>query len=233
MQGDGHTNMGLGSQGGSVMARPLDLEGSRFGRLLVVHREPSDGRGRLWRAICDCGEERVLETYSLTSGGTASCGCFARERSAQRATTHGRSRSQEHITWKAVKQRCYDENARNYKWYGGRGIEVCERWRDSFENFLADMGPKPSNDHSIDRKDSNGDYCPENCRWATLQEQRRNQSNNRLLEIHGIVGSLVEWSEVSGIPAEVIRGRLDRCEWTPYDAVTKPVRRWPSQTSAA
>lgn len=123
-------------------------------------------------------------------------------------------------------QRCYYPAHKDYHRYGGRGITVCARWRESFENFLADMGPRPSPQHSIDRIDNDGPYSPENCRWATGAEQGRHKCSNRVISALGKTMTLIEWGEVTGIAHELIRARIDRLGWTAEAAVTRAPRRW-------
>lgn len=160
----------------------VDIAGQRFGRLRVIEFSHTKGGRSYWRVRCDCGTEKTIMAVDLRSKHTLSCGCLARELSSRRVTTHGQSgnprtglkKSSEYISWQSMIQRCYDQKVPYYKNYGGRGIAVCDRWRSSFEAFLADMGPRPAG-KTLDRIDNDGNYEPGNCRWATAKEQRLNQ----------------------------------------------------------
>ncbi len=203
--------------------------GDRFGRLVIAKEVPvvrttSGSTQRRMLCRCDCGSETVVLLNSLRFARTRSCGCIANEATAtrnRRNATHGMSASPEFAVWRSMKQRCSNENHVAYSLYGGRGITVCDLWRDSFERFWKDMGTRPSLAHSIDRIDNDGNYEPGNCRWATVVEQGRNKHNNVLLTHHGDTMCLVEWAELIGVSPEAITARLRR-GWSVEDAVTTP-----------
>ncbi|HVI27483.1 hypothetical protein [Hansschlegelia sp.] len=167
--------------------RPLDLTGRRFGRLTALALATTGSGGRSWQCVCDCGGEKIVRTEYLRSGETKSCGCLLSSAPREQFTTHGMSkhrRGEGYVSWTGMKDRCLNPNNREYARYGARGIRVCDRWL-RFENFIADMGMRPSPHHSLDRIDPNGDYEPGNCRWATALTQGRNTRRALKLVVNG------------------------------------------------
>lgn len=168
---------------GGSMARRIDHVGQRFGRLEVLAAESITHYGETrWRCRCDCGEVVFVLGLNLRTGHTRSCGCLARELRAawnRVSISHGAARNgqraPEYWTWQGAKDRCFNSRNRMFRYYGARGISMCKEWRRSFSAFLADMGPRPSPQHSIDRINNDGHYEPGNVRWATRSEQRRNR----------------------------------------------------------
>ncbi len=168
-----------------LTAGRLDLSGEQVGRLVVTtrwRRCKNKRREIQWLCHCSCGRKTWVFTVNLRRLHTLSCGCFLADLTAKRSTTHGhtrgRTKSPEYRSWRAMIQRCTNPTNNRYSNYGGRGITVCPRWRDSFEHFLSDMGLRP-NGQTLDRLNSDGNYEPGNCRWATASEQNRNRRPRR------------------------------------------------------
>jgi len=191
-----------------------DLTGCTFGRLVVQRRIASLGGARTWECRCSCGHQKTVRSADLTSGKVRSCGCLGKERRRSLTTRHGHNknnneRTPEYNSWRGMLGRCLYPKNKKYADYGGRGIIVCERWR-KFENFLADMGCKPTPRHTLDRKDSDGDYTPENCCWATRATQSRNTRRTRWVTHAGRTQCLQDWANELGIPPGTLSSRLDR-----------------------
>lgn len=203
-----------------------DLTGKRFGRLLVVGYAGKNKHGQTqWLVKCDCGKENTLPNASLTAGRTRSCGCLLVETSIRRATTHGRGNTAnpEYACWSNMRQRCLTPGATNYKDYGGRGIKVCDRWLNSFENFIADMGMPPTPKHQIERRDNNGNYEPSNCYWATRKEQANNQRSTVILTLNGESKTISQWAEKSGLGYRTFYQRVTRYGYSLERALTTPL----------
>jgi hypothetical protein len=181
--------------------------GEKYGKLTITARAENDRFGRTqWDCQCDCGNHCIVALFRMTSGHTKSCGC-----AKVGNITHGKSRTKTHNTWLAMKQRCYYEKSEQFVHYGGRGIKVCDRWLNSFENFLEDMGERPAG-MTLDRKDSDGDYTPENCRWAPDTVQARNRRSTILVTRDGRTQCIKDWCEELGIPVDRVYGRIRRGE---------------------
>jgi hypothetical protein len=174
---------------------------------------PNGGTARAWVCQCRCGNTRVIDHSQVLQGKRKSCGCrFRVEHKPKKAVNwHGHARlgrvTSEYRVYQAMLARCYRETSPDWPRYGGRGIEVCARWRESFQNFYADMGNRPPG-MSLDRIDVDGHYAPENCRWATPREQAQNRRKNRPLTFNGETKCLTQWARDTGIPYSTLFNRL-------------------------
>lgn len=187
-----------------------------FGRLTVIADcGQTDKSYSIWLCHCDCGKEKVIKGRQMTSGSTISCGCVQRESAAKLNAIHGcggrKKKTRAYNAWRAMMQRCYNENFIRFPNYGGRGITVCERWRGSFVNFLEDMGEAPTNKHSIDRfPNVNGNYEPSNCRWATREQQDKGKTSNVWIEHDGKKMIKADWARHLGMKISSFNGALRR-----------------------
>ena len=202
--------------------------GDKFNRWTVInvlppYKYPNGRERKKYICRCDCGTIRRVDMVSLTRNHSKSCGCLELEEFKKRFTKHGMNGTQEYKCWQNMKNRCYNQKVKQYKDYGGRGITVCERWLNSFENFYADMGVLPSVKHTIERRDNDKGYSPDNCYWATRTEQAQNNRRNVLISFNGDTRNVTEWSHQTGIKAATIRARITVLNWPPEKALTTPV----------
>ncbi len=205
-------------------ANCLNLAGQRFGRLTAVAYL---GQSK-WSCKCDCGAETRTLANNLIRNKAQSCGCLKRETAAAMMRTHGMRNAPEYRVWSTMIERCHNPNNGKYKSYGARGIRVCERWRTDFAAFIADMGQRPTPQHSLDRRDNDGNYEPGNVHWATREQQANNTRANVVLSWRGEHLTMAQWSRRIGISQYAIRQRLER-GWAVEDALTissRSVRKW-------
>ena len=197
------------------MRKPAIKVGDKYNRLTAIgfHHRNKHG-SQYWLFKCDCGNKKVINVNCVKRGEIKSCGCLQRERN----TTHGLSNTKEHIAWTNMKQRCHNKNNKNYKNWGGRKIKVCDRWQNSFENFYKDMGKRPTGT-SLDRIDGNGNYEPNNCRWATIKEQNNNTRRNHPLTFNGKTQNISQWANEIGIDYYILYSRIWR-GWSVERALT-------------
>ena len=218
------------------MSKCIDLTGQRFGRLTVVGRAdnyitPKGAKFSRWNCICDCGKKTIVVSSSLRSGNTTSCGCYHDQCCRERRIKHGKSGGKLNWVWTAMKERCLNPNSKDYKYYGARGITVCDDWENSFESF---MDWAYSNGYqeglSIDRINVDGDYCPDNCRWADAKMQANNTTRNRKITYNGETHTVSEWSEITGIKYRTILQRANM-GWNAERILMEPAKRGKNQWS--
>lgn len=205
--------------------------GKAFGRWTVLRREehdrifPNGKRFAMWICVCSCGTERGVLGMSLLNGTSQSCGCLTKERSSAVNTKHGEAgkRTVEYSTYRGILSRCFNKQNTRYRDYGGRGITVCDRWL-SYENFLEDMGRRPSAKHSFDRIDNEKGYYKENCRWALAGDQMTNRRNTLFVDTPDGRMPLAKLAKIYGIPANTLRGRLFDLGWPLEKALSGLVR---------
>lgn len=202
----------------------MDLTGKRFNRLVVIKRVGTDNwRKPIWECQCDCGKVITARSRDIRDGKQKSCGCFRADNTRRMMTTHGKSSQRIFFIWHKIIDRCTNPKNVGFMDYGGRGIRVCDRWRESFANFLADMGDRPSPKHSVERINPDGDYCPENCRWAAnTREQNFNKRNTRRYTHDGKTMTLPEWSLITGIASDTMKSRI-RKGWSVERALTESI----------
>lgn len=200
--------------------------GQRVGRWTVVAGPERHGARETFLCRCDCGTERMVKAWNLRKAITQSCGCLKAEVTRERSTTHGDARvgrlATEYNIRRTMIARCHRPAARSFSKYGGRGITVCERWRESYAAFLADMGRRPSPRHSLERLDNDGPYAPGNVVWATAAAQARNRRSTPLYEMDGERLCIKDWAARYGMTGKQLRPRLAR-GWDLRRALTTPL----------
>ncbi|SOC79851.1 hypothetical protein SAMN06296241_1389 [Salinimicrobium sediminis] len=200
-----------------------DLTSNKFGRLTVKSFAGRNKRyDSLWNCTCDCGNEKVVRGGVLKNGHTQSCGCLQKERTSAAKTTHGlRSKNLKlYKVWGGMKERCYNTNSKSYPDYGARGIEVCPEWKNNYENFYHWAISKGyAEGLTIERRDPDQNYCPENCEWIPKSEQSKNRTTSVTIELNGVTRTATEWSEKLGISSRVITQRIRR-GWAPKEALS-------------
>jgi hypothetical protein len=194
-----------------------DITGQRFSRLLVIAFDRKENNQYYWKCQCDCGNETIINNKHLRR--TKSCGCYQREVAIKLATKHGYSKnSKEYKSWSEAKSRCYNPKTTRYERWGGRGIVMCDRWKNDFVAFLNDMGPRPKGT-SLEREDNDGNYEPGNCKWATNKEQSRNRRTSHKLTYKGKTKTIAEWAEIVNISYDKLYQRITKIGWTVEEAL--------------
>lgn len=197
------------------MSRFKDEAGNVYGHLTAIKPAYKKHHRFQWLCQCDCGNQTIVDGEHLRTGHTTSCGC-------RKNIRHGGTYAPEYASWCDMKSRCNNPNNVSFDNYGGRGISVCERW-DKYQNFISDMGNRPTLKHTLDRIDNDGNYEPSNCRWATRKEQQRNRRTNHIIEFNGESKNITDWSNDLGIKLTTLIGRLDR-GWSIEKTLTTPVK---------
>lgn len=212
------------------MVAKLELYGQRFGSLVAFERIPGDRiKCSKWKCRCDCGKVVEVRLHCLRNNTTTSCGCHRRDKTKSMFTTHGLAGTRFHRIWTNMINRCSNQKNKHFKDYGGKGIQVCEGWR-KFEGFQSDMYQSylehkevyGNTNTTIDRIETDGNYCPENCKWATQKEQARNRSSNVVNNYKGESLTLIEFSEKYEIPYGLLRRRLNK-GWSIDNAIETPI----------
>lgn len=215
------------------MPKLRNLVGQQFGRLTVIKKsEKKDNKRVYWDCICECGNKTIVPTSNLTRGHTKSCGCLNADHSLKHGMARQHKPSRLYWVWVNMRARCRNKNNPSYKYYGGKGISVCEEWDDfsAFETWAIENGYDENAEYgecSIDRVDVNGDYEPKNCRWITMKEQQRNKQNTRKLTYNEDTKPLTEWVEIFGLDVNIVGQRWGNKSLTPeeilfgqHDAIT-------------
>lgn len=204
----------------------IDRTGLRYGKLIAVELVKKESK-TYWKCLCDCGKETGVFGGHLGNGHTQSCGCLQAQVTKIRSTKHGfkpRGKSiPEYKAWANIKERCNNQKNKKYYDYGGRGITVCDRWMESFDNFFEDMGFRPIDKSSIDRIDNNGNYEPGNCRWSEPLQQANNKRNNRMLLVDGETKSIVDFAKEYGLKTATLKTRIYN-GWSHDKAVKYPLK---------
>ena len=207
--------------------KQLNLTGKRFGKLVVIKTAGKTKNGAyLWQCKCDCGNEIIANVGNLKNGHTKSCGCLRVDRCKTNFTKHGLEHTRLYGIWSDMRLRCYDEKNIAYHRYGGRGITICDEWKNdvkAFYDWATANGYKDS--LTIDRIDNDGNYCPENCRWATVKEQASNRRSNILVTHNGKTQTMKKWANEVGTPYKVVWARMQKLGWSAERALTEPVKK--------
>lgn len=205
------------------MGKFIDLTGRKFGRLTVIKDSGERNKHRrvLWLCKCDCGNYKSISGNDLNK--CSSCGCKKRELLIEKNTTHNATKTRLYNTWQGMKKRCYNPKDKYYHIYGGRGITVCDEWKDNFQAFYDwAMSHGYQDDLSIDRIDPDGNYSPENCRWATAKEQANNKRNNHLIGYNGKKQTMIQWANELDIKYQTLAARINKYHWNIDRALNTP-----------
>lgn len=194
------------------MAGKLDITNQKFGKLTAISFDYTKNNQSYWKCLCECGNGKTIRLGDLRGNYTKSCGCLHKERASKASKTHGLTNSTEYRIWQAIKTRCLNPNSNQYKDYGGRNITISENWKDNFEQFLNDMGKRPSTKHTIDRINNNLGYYKENCKWSTYKQQNNNKRSNVKIintKTNKIFNTLIEASKSINMNRMTLKNQLE------------------------
>ena len=204
------------------MSKLIDLTGNRYNNLVVLEKSRSEKGVVIWKCICDCGNITYVRGQNLKSGAVKSCGCL--RKNAKPTLRHNMSNSRLYRVWASMKNRCYTPSHHSYNNYGGRGINVCDEWKNSSDAFIEwalDNGY--SDDMTIERIDVNNDYCPENCTWIPANKQQRNRRFCQYYTYNSKTMNLMDWCTELGLPYKLVHNRIHKMGWSFERAITEPV----------
>jgi len=214
------------------MSKLIDLTGQRFGRLTVLARDPATHKcSSYWICICDCGNRSSVSSQSLRNGVTTSCGCYQREATGNANRTHGKTKTRLYHVWESMRRRCNCNSDGAFKYYGGKGIKICDEWNDfeAFEKWAYENGYDPNAKSfkcTIDRIDNSKGYSPENCRWVDSIVQANNHTTNVKVSYNGETKTIAEWSKLLGWNYRIVYDRIVKYGWKPERAFTQQPRDW-------
>lgn len=203
------------------MSRFINLVGNRYNHLTVIERSDNVGKGTAtWKCLCDCGNYTIVRSGNLKSGAVKSCGCLLH--TSKPTLKHNMSHTPLYQKWASIKRRCYTPSVKSYKDYGGRGIKMCEEWKNSFESFMQwALQSGYSDGLTIERKDNNGNYCPENCMWIPFNEQQKNRRMCQFISYKGETKTLTDWCKTFNIPYKRVHNRIHNLGWSFERAISE------------
>jgi len=216
------------------MANIKELTGKRFGKLIVLSFYKRIKNQTMWICKCDCGTIKIINGSNLTRNITSSCGCYGKEQRIKSLTIHGLTNHKLYSVYSSIKQRCYDKNSHKYKNYGGRGITICDEWRNDFKKFYdwainngykEEKLPNGINNLTIGRIDNDSNYCPENCRWETNKQQMNNMTTSHFITYKGKTKTMKQWCENLNLKYLTIAQRINCGNWSIERAFETPIRK--------
>lgn len=205
------------------MSRLIDLTGQKFGRLKVIGRAKNKGKRVCWKCQCNCGRIAIVTGHELKAGDTKSCGCLRKETTSALNKIHGDYETRLYRIWAGIKTRIFNENSKDFTGYGAKGINLCDEWANSFEEFKNwAMSNGYADNLTIDRIDNDKGYSPDNCRWIKNSEQSANRKSNHYITYNGQTKTISEWAKILNIERAALSRRLNKLGWSVEKALTTP-----------